>query len=287
MKPWIVGKNGLLGSTLANRLPDAIASRREEADVADLASLQRWSEKHRGITHIFNCAAYSLVDAAETEQDAAWRANALGPENLGRLARDTGARLIHISTDYVFPGDLNRPLREDDPTSPLNHYGRTKLEGEQRLFAIFPDALIVRVSWLFGEGGKNFVSKLLAMMQSQEEICLTDDHWGRPTYTPDLAGALLALSDCSGLFHFANQGSATKYSFGCFFHEEAKRQGWQIKTKKITPVSSNFFPSPCERPPYSVFDTTKIERILGPIRPWQAGIPEFLCRRSAPLNAFS
>lgn len=284
MQAWIVGKNGLLGSALHRVLgSSSYATDRGEVDVAKIDSIRAFLHLHPGVTHIFNCAAYSLVDAAETERDIAHQANAAGPENLGRAAAEIGGRVVHISTDYVFPGSLFRPLREEDVVGPLNHYGATKLEGERRLLSIAPNASIVRVSWLFGQGGKNFVSKLLQMMCEKEEIFLTADQWGRPTYVPDLVQALLSIKDLSGVFHYANTGAATKYTFGSFMREEAEKRGYPVKVKKIHPVPGSYFISPCKRPAYSVFDTSKVESFLqAPIRPWQIGLSEFLCTQPVP-----
>lgn len=284
MQAWIVGKNGLLGAGLLRASPSsALATDRREVDIADINSVRAFIKNHPGITHIFNCAAYSLVDAAETERIQAHQANAAGPENLGRAASEIGAQVIHISTDYVFSGHLSRPLGEEDAVGPLNYYGITKLEGERRLLAVLPDACIVRVSWLFGQGGKNFVSKLLQMMCEKEELFLTADQWGRPTYVPDLVQALLAIKDLSGLYHYANAGPATKYTFGCIMREEAEKRGLPVKVKKIHPVPGSYFFSPCKRPAYSVFDTSKIEPFLqAPIRPWEIGLKELLCTQPVP-----
>ena len=275
MKLWVTGADGLLGSEL--RKYAAVATGRNEADIGDLATIRSFLKKNPGITHIVNCAAFSLVDLAESKREEAFRVNALGPENLGIAASETGARVVHISTDYVFPGILRRPLREDDPVLPCSHYGNTKLEGERRLFNANPDACILRTSWIFGRGGKNFVSKLLRMLQENEEIRLTDDHWNLPTFAPDLARAILKMFDASGIYHFANHGPATKYEFGLAMREEAEAAGFPIAAKRIVPVPGAAFPSPAGRPAYSVFDLSKIEKRLGaPIRHWREALREYL-----------
>ena len=258
-----------------------------EVDIADPVSVRLYMDQNPEISHIVNCAAYSQVDAAEKEREAAYRANAIGPGNLAMIAKERGVKLIHISTDYVFPGNGKTPLTEKDPVGPLSYYGLTKLEGEER--ALSQSASVIRTSWIFGSGGKNFVSKLFQMMREEESIFLTADQWGRPTYTPDLARALLfSLRDQSGVFHFASQGAATKYLFGCSMRDAALKKGWSLKVKEIHPVPGTYFPSPCKRPPYCVFDTSKVESILGePIRPWQQGLDEFLCMQSALSTASS
>ncbi len=275
MKLWIAGANGLLGSSLKPKAD--LTSCRKEADIGDLEALRAFASAYRGITHIVNCAAFSLVDFAETEREAAFRANALGPENLAAVAKEIGARLVHISTDYVFQGALRRPLNEADEAVPCNYYGFTKLEGERRVARMLPSACIIRTSWIFGRGGKNFAANLLGLLQEKEEVRLTDDHWNRPTYAPDLADAILQMLDAAGLYQFANAGAANKYEFGLAMREEALAAGIPLAVKRIVPVAGSTFPSPALRPPYSVFDTAKIERKLkGPIRPWREALREYL-----------
>lgn len=269
---WITGAKGLLGSALSLQCKPVVLSGRE-VDIADLISVKTFVKKHPEITHIVNAAAFSQVDAAEEFRAEAYRANVIGPENLAHVAKEIGAKLIHISTDYVFPGDLKRLLAEQDSVKPCNYYGKTKLEGEHRVLA---NALVIRTSWLFGRAGKNFASKLLQMLQTQKEIHLTNDHWHRPTYVFDLADAIVQMRDHSGLYHYANSGIATKYEFGLAMREEALRLGFPIATQSIVPVPGSFFPAPCKRPVYSAFDTTKIEHLV-PIRPWRDALREFLC----------
>ncbi len=275
MKLWVTGADGLLGSVLRKRA--TFSTGRSEADIGDFDALRSYALKRPGITHIVNCAAFSLVDLAETHREEAFQANALGPENLGILAAEIGARIVHISTDYVFPGTLRRPLTEDDPVFPLSHYGCTKFEGERRLFKVHPQACVIRTSWIFGCGGKNFVAKLLQMLQEKEEIYLTDDYWNLPTFVSDLADAIYKMLNASGIYHFANRGAANKYEFGLAMREEAEAAGIPVLARRIGPVSGATFPSIASRPVYSVFDISKIERELGaPIRPWREALREYL-----------
>ncbi len=281
MKLWIPGVNGLVGSALAKRVPDALGTGHAEVDIGDAEAVRAFLKQNPAITHIVNCAAFSMVDLSESRREESHLANALGPENLAKGAKEIGAKLVHLSTDYVFPGDLHRPLREEDPVGPCNYYGLTKWEGEERVRKILPSACILRTSWIFGDGGKNFVAKLLQMLSEPNEIRLTDDHWGRPTYAPDLAEVILRMANKSGTYHFANAVVATKYGFGLAMREEAAKMGFPIAAKAILAVPGSAFPSPCKRPVYSAFDTGKIERELGiEIRPWREGLKEFLCKRS-------
>jgi dTDP-4-dehydrorhamnose reductase len=254
-----------------------LATTKQDADIADLASLRCFARRNPGITHIVNCAAFSLVDLAEKENLQALQANAVGPENLGIVASEIGARIVHISTDYVFRGDLHRPLKETDPVDPCNYYGMTKLQGERNLLKACPSACIIRTSWIFGEGGKNFVAKLLQFLLEKEEIQLTHDHWNCPTFVKDLAKAVFGMLNASGVFHFSNRGAATKYEFGLAMREEAMAAGFPIAAKRILPVPGSTFPSPAKRPVYSAFDTSKIESLLGyPIRSWREALSDYL-----------
>ncbi len=282
MKLWIPGANGLLGTALCSSLSKAgnvpfVGTNHKQADITDLPAIRAFARAHLGITHIVNCAAYSLVDLSETHREEAYLANAIGPENLAVLAREIGAKLLHVSTDYVFSGNGNKLLSENDPVAPSSYYGKTKLEGEERVQWTLSSACILRVSWLFGPGGKNFVSKLLQLLQEKNEIQLTNDQWGRPTYAPDAADAILKLLDHSGIYHFANTGIATKYEFGVAMKEELKNLGASLAADSILPVPGSMFQSPCKRPVFTAFDTAKIERHLKmAIRPWRAALQEFL-----------
>jgi dTDP-4-dehydrorhamnose reductase len=278
MKLWVTGANGLVGSCLK---PFAQLATGHEVDITDLSRLKKFVSQNPGITHIVNSAAQAGVDPAETHKEETFKVNAIGPENLGLIASEIGASLLHLSTDYVFRGDLKRPLKETDEVAPCNHYGMTKLEGEKRLAAVFPKACILRISWVFGRGGKNFIAKLLQFFQTQEVVRLTNDQWGRPTYASDLAPIILKMLDKSGIYQFANAGVATKYEFGALMLELLKETGIPLKIKRLESVPGSTFPSPAIRPIYSAFDTSKIERELKiHIRPWQEALKEFLCALS-------
>ena len=280
MKVWLIGASGMLGSSVAfclneNRI-DSVKSFRKEADVADLGSLRSFAREKR-ITHIINCAAYTQVDLAEKQEEPAIQINVQGPENLGILANEISAEVIHFSTDYVFDGQTSHPYLETDPAAPLNVYGRTKWEGERRLLEIFPGACIIRTSWLFGLHGVNFISKILQLMQQKKEIQVVADQMGKPTYCKDLAEATIELLGSSGIYHFANRSTASRYDLAHIIYDEAKKWGFDIRCEKIIPITTELYPCPAERPLYSVLDTTKIEAVLGrSCRPWKEAVKEYV-----------
>jgi dTDP-4-dehydrorhamnose reductase len=260
MRIWLLGAHGQLGQAIQQVLPCTASGR--EVDVGSESSLQSAYQKLGPFTHIINCAAYTAVDLAEKERQEAYRVNALGPKWIGKL----GPKVIHISTDYVF-GRGWTPWREEDSPAPLNVYGKTKWEGEKQL----PEtALIIRTSWLFSPFGRNFITFMTELLKNRPSLSVVDNQIGSPTSALDLARALPHLLSYSGLYHFANGGETSRYGQTRFL---ADRLGLK---PVLEPVSSHSFGGAAERPPYSVLNTTKIEQILGPIRPWQEALDEIL-----------
>jgi dTDP-4-dehydrorhamnose reductase len=280
MKIWIVGAEGMLGSALMQRCL------REELDVegtsrrdADVTKFERLTAKAEQIkpTHVINCAAYTDVDRAEKEPDAAFAVNAQGAENVALAARAAGARLVHISTDYVFHGTGTEPYREEDLCAPANEYGKSKWEGEKKVAAALPEACILRTSWLFGSKGKNLISSLMNWFQQKEELQVVFDQRGRPTYCHDLASAAIALLNASGVFHFANDGERSRYQIAIDLLQAAKERGIELRCQRIVPVPSAKFPTPAARPSYSVLDTSKFFHFTN-IRPrlWGEVLNDYL-----------
>lgn len=255
---------------------EAIGTLRKEADVTDLFGL---IEKSHIIqpTHIINCAAYTDVDGAEKNPELAFAVNAMGAGNIAQAARAVGARLIHISTDYVFNGKSSAPYQEEDICDPTNTYGHSKRAGELKVLETLPSASIVRTSWLFGSKGKNFISTVFQWLQDKEELQVVSDQCGKPTYCHDLAEAIFLLLDVQGIVHFANEGGHSRYQIALDVLQAAKNYGLPMKCKKITPVLAAQFPTPAVRPAYTVLDTNKYYHLtnLRP-RPWSQVINEFL-----------
>jgi dTDP-4-dehydrorhamnose reductase len=278
MKLWVLGGNGFLGTELqrvcAERGITYVASGHAEADITSLDQLKQEVERIQP-THIVNCAAYTNVDLAEKETQLAFAINGKGPGNLGKIARHYPVKVVHLSTDYVFDGKGNTPYQESDPCNPLSVYGASKYEGELSLQDECPAACILRVSWLFGKQGKNFISSILSVMQQKEEIKVVSDQRGRPTCCADAAEAILDVLDLSGVIHFANQGAPSRFEAAQEVRKIAIELGIPVICKSIIPVSSAEFPTPAKRPAYSVLSTTKFEKICGRVpRDWRAALKE-------------
>lgn len=280
MKIWILGGNGLLGASFKKLcqkrgIPNK-ATAREDVDITCKESVDSFAN-HFKPTHIVNCAAFTDVDGAESKADVAFDINAIGPENLGITAQKNHAKLIHISTNFIFSGQKDTPYIEEDLAQPINTYGMSKWEGEKRLLNIFPSACIIRTSWLFGKNGKNFISNLLQLMQKQEVLRVVDDQIGSPTFCEDLAEAVRSLLCHSGIFHFANGGGESRFQIAEKIFKKAKEKGFSLKCEAITPVPSSTFPTPAKRPPNGVLSTVKISGVLGKSpRHWMDVLEEYV-----------
>lgn len=280
MKIWVTGAEGMLGSSLVqcclNKKIDVVGTSRREADIVECDALSSKAAQIRP-THIVNCAAYTDVDGAEKEPEIAFAINAHGASNVARVACEYHARLIHISTDYVFNGIGTEPYVEEDLCAPANQYGHSKWEGEKRVLETFPEACIVRTSWLFGLKGKNFISSLMHWFKHKEELHIVSDQRGRPTYCQDLAAAILTLLEGQGIFHFANEGERSRYQMALDLMDATKERGIALKCQRIIPVLSSKFPTPAIRPAYSVLNTSKYVHLthIKP-RPWAEILNDYL-----------
>jgi dTDP-4-dehydrorhamnose reductase len=277
----VTGAGGMLGQ-------DVVAAARErgwevaglahaELDVTDgdaVAAALAAARVGRGDA-VVNCAAWTDVDGAESDPDGAHAVNAVGAGNVARTTAACGARLVHVSTDYVFDGEQRTPYMESDPTGPRSVYGRTKLAGEEAVTAAGGSHAIVRSSWLFGLGGRNFVATMLRLGEERDEVSVVSDQLGCPTPTEDLARALLDLarSDAQGLFHAAGHPSCSWYDFTV---EVFRRAGVDCG---VLPCTTADMPRPAPRPAFSVLGTERPETPV--LRPWQDGLQSYLNARKA------
>lgn len=238
---------------------------------------------------IVNCAAYTNVDGCETNEELALQVNGAGPGYLAEAALAQSATLVHISTDYVFSGNRTEPYVESDPTGPISAYGRSKLVGEQAIISSgLTQYFILRTSWLYGPGGKNFVETILHLAGEREELRIVADQHGSPTYTEDLAQAIFSLLKTTaerpayGLYHFSNNGKCTWHEFACKIVNLAQEQNFSVKVKKVIPIPTADYPLPARRPNYSVFSKIKFEEITGHCVPaWQDSLTKYFTIRKA------
>jgi dTDP-4-dehydrorhamnose reductase len=273
----ITGAGGQVGRFLADEARrrgfDVHAVTRSQFDITDA------SAAHEHICSgdvVINCAAFTNVDAAETEPAAAEAINAVGAGNVARACAKAGARLVHVSTDYVFSGDSRVPYEVGDPTGPLGVYGRTKLEGELAVRAALPGAHIVRTSWVYtGADGSDFVAVMRRLAEGERTIDVVNDQTGSPTYAKDLANALLevAAGDISApILHVVNTGGASRFE-----QARAVFAGVGADPERVRPVGTDSVPRPARRPVYSVMSTTESVRAgLSPLRPWREAMAEAL-----------
>ena len=275
MRAMILGAGGMLGEDLVRSAPEGTGLHpftRHDLDVTDTASLAaRILDLQPDV--ILNAAAYTAVDRAETEGESCFRVNAEAVGELGRIAAQAGARVVHFSTDYVFNGKASQPYREDSPTDPVNAYGASKLAGEHALEQRGAEWLIVRTQWLFGVHGKSFPKTMWERARAGLATKVVRDQTGRPTYSTDLAETVWSLVQrgVHGVMHVANQGPATWFELAAHVFLRAGRPDL------LTPCLTADFPTAARRPRYSVLDTTRLESQLGVgLPPWPAAVDRFL-----------
>jgi dTDP-4-dehydrorhamnose reductase len=273
-KITVIGGRGMLGLDLCRILTEAgfevQALDLPEFDISDKTALARVVADSGAV---INCAAYTNVDGAEKEQELAWRVNAEAPGHLGELVAAAGKYMIHLSTDFVFDGKLDRPYREDDPARPLSVYGSSKLAGEQALLASGAAACIVRLQWTYGGGGRHFISKLLEQARGGKPLRVVADQVGSPTWTLDVSRAIMELLNlqATGLYHYAAAGTASRFAVAEFVLRELDLR------VPLSPCVSSDFPCPAARPLNSCFNCSKIDGLLKlPRPPWQDSMRRFL-----------
>jgi dTDP-4-dehydrorhamnose reductase len=274
-KVLITGANGQLGVELQSSAPDwaeVFPTDETELDITDLDACIHEIES-LSPSWIINAAAFTDVEKAESEAGLATKVNHIGPENLARAARNTGAGLVHISTDFVFDGKKKSPYFEDDQPCPVNIYGSSKLAGEQAVTAnLFEKAIIIRTSWLYSATGKNFVKTILRLLNEKPALNIVGDQIGVPTSVRSLAQVVYRSIELelTGLFHWCDAGECSWYEFACEIQDQAIDLGLIGQRKEITPIGSIDFPAKAKRPAYSVMSQKKLAKAtrVDPL-PWQ------------------
>lgn len=276
MKILVTGANGQLGNEMRlmtkgssdeyifTDVTEQEGMKTTFLDITDIDAL-RAIVKSEGVKCIVNCAAYTNVDKAETDEDLCRKLNAKAPENLAIVMKEANGLLIHISTDYVFGGDpYNTPCKEEQKGTPTGVYGKTKLEGEQNIIASGVNYIIIRTAWLYSEFGKNFVKTMLNLTATKPVLNVVFDQCGTPTYAGDLAALIVDIitykkyEGNTGIYHFSNEGVCSWYDFTMKIAELAGNTACDIQ-----PCHSDEFPSPVKRPAYSVLDKTKVKTTFG------------------------
>ena len=281
MKILVIGANGMLGNDLMKTgrsisRHEVVPATHSDLEITDPESTRGFIDHVRPRLVILS-AAYTRVADCETNQRHAMAVNGEGTKNVALACREAKARLFYISTDYVFDGKKKKPFTEDDPTSPISVYGESKLKGEQAIQELLEDYLIIRTSWLYGVHGDNFVDTMLRKAEAKSELKVVNDQVGSPTYTMDLAEALIALAgrDVKGILNVTNTGHCSWYEFALKIFEMRGVRGATVR-----PVSSEEFDAPAARPANSVLSPERYRKVTGgALRHWHEGLAAFLEER--------
>jgi len=283
MKLLVTGARGQVGTDLARTVPpgsSVVGLPKEALDIADAIAVANALDAHRPDV-LVNCAAFTAVDACETQKEHAMRINGVAPGVLAAAARNRGIRYVHLSTDYVFDGLATQPYPENHPVAPQSEYGRSKAEGERRVLAEYPAAAIVRTAWVYGPGTANFPQKILARAKTGETLRVVDDQRGSPTWSRELARALWLLAgraDVGGLLHWTSSGDCTWHGFAAALVEGYRERGGELAVRRIEKVSSLEFAAPARRPVYSVLSLARWNALFPAASPphWLAQMNGYL-----------
>lgn len=277
MKVLVTGVKGQLGYDVVNELTkrghEFVGVDIDEMDITDGEACRRVITE-AAPDAVIHCAAYTAVDAAEDNEDLCRRVNADGTRNIALVCRDLDIKMVYISTDYVFDGQGTRPWEPDDTRDPLNVYGVTKCEGEMAVEELVKKFFIVRIAWVFGVNGKNFIKTMLRLGQERGAVSVVDDQIGSPTYTYDLARLLVDMTESEhyGRYHATNEGFCSWYEFACEIFKQAG-----MAEVKVTPVDSSQFPAKAKRPMNSRMDKSKLAANgFEPLPAWQDALGRYL-----------
>jgi dTDP-4-dehydrorhamnose reductase len=271
----VTGAGGQLGRELQviakeDPLFDFLFLTREQLPIEDEKRVQEYFSEFRP-AYCVNCAAYTAVDKAETEQERAFQINGKAVGFLAKACREAGTRLIHISTDYVFDGNASKPLNEEELTDPVNAYGASKLLGEKLALENNPATIVIRTAWVYSEFGNNFVNTMIRLMKERPSVKVVNDQIGTPTYAADLAHVILAILKSghfeSGLYHFTNEGRISWYEFALAIRQLTGSDC------DIKPIPTSEYPTAARRPKFSLLDKSKIKRVYAiSIPDWKSSL---------------
>jgi dTDP-4-dehydrorhamnose reductase len=293
----LIGSSGQVGQELLRQLPalgNLTALSRQQLDLTKPDHIRYVLQSCKPDV-VVNAAAYTAVDKAETEQELAKTINGIAPKVMAEEVRSLGASLVHISTDYVFNGRHHRPYLETHATDPLGVYGQSKQMGEIGIQSTQAHAIILRTAWVYGSGGKgNFVKTMLRLGAEREELRVVADQIGTPTWAADIAWAICGLVShlpqvsMTGpeVFHFTNSGAASWYDFAVAIFEEAADLGWPLNVKRVVPITTEEYPTPAQRPAYSVLSNQKINTLLGTsAQHWRQALRKMLAELPIPNSS--
>lgn len=285
----VLGARGRLGAALVRRyseMHEVIALGRADLDLLKPEEIEAKLSKLT-FDSLINAAGITSVDRCETHPDEARMSNATAPEIIAKVCQERDARMIHVSTDYVFSGSGRSPQSEDSAAEPANVYGATKLEGERLVLAACPSALVVRVSWLFGLDKDSFPDRIIKTALAGDHVDAVSDKWSSPTYAEDLAAWMLPFLDkyksCAGVLHLCNSGWTSWQEYGQCALDIASRLGLPLRARKVEPISMHGFPEfVAVRPPFTVLDTARFAHVTG-IKPrsWQDALEEYVTAKYA------
>ncbi|MCO1334474.1 dTDP-4-dehydrorhamnose reductase [Microbulbifer sp. OS29] len=293
-KILITGKNGQLGCELQNLCPDEfemVAMARKELDISNSSAVLKAVEQAQPDI-IINAAAYTAVDRAEQEREAAFSVNARGAENIALACKQVGARFIHVSTDFVFDGKKSSPYIVSDKRNPLGVYGASKAEAEAVVQKILPESVIVRTAWVYSAHGNNFANTMLRLMAERDELAVVADQVGTPTWTGTIAEVLFALArkeQAQGIYHCTDLGVASWYDFAVAIYEEGKSNGLLPANKElaIKAITTQDYPTPAQRPSYSVLDKSRLLNDLDvDLRNWRESLRQVFSSKAQKLKAY-
>jgi len=283
MKTLVIGSNGQLGQALVAAAPgefDLIGMDRHQLDITDVDQVSGTCRAIQPAV-IINAAGFTAVDEAESRTDLAQSVNADGPRRIAAAANEIGARLVHISTDFVFDGRAVEPYRTDSTTNPLSVYGRSKRDGEVAVLDSMPGkAAVLRTAWLYSHIGNNFARTMLRLMRERDEVSVVADQRGTPTWAQSLAETVWALIDVRqfrGIYHWTDGGECTWHEFAVAIQEEALALGLLDRAVPIHPIASEDYPTAARRPRYSVLDCSETIAALGlQPEPWRVNLRRML-----------